>query len=453
MKKAIPCKKHPIFSTQWVRILKQNIDFGCIKCLDEIKDKTHILYLPEVIQNPSILVPHIPIEDKYKTLYKNLNEFQEENLEKYYGELEKSLISLCEYLKNFIQNGRTCLEEFKKKCKESRDLLYQQFKIDQIYQLIKEYEFQENEDIQNQIEKKLNDIREKVNEDLMKEQSSKIKKISDETLLSISKLNLNFNKQINQISDQINKNAQELQRYFSQSFISIYKPDLKLVIYNRDEQQYRNIQIQSCQDFVQIERYGFGFAAQNFPYYSSRILPQYYFEYILQQDTFQQNLFSNSYLTLKGYNIFEPKNQEIVNGQQFWNQDSKLKSKNWQINAKLMIFKSNNKGNPIFGYFVSNEIEFIFSYTHNEIYHNKQIKQKRQNGLIINPIQQQQAKNQIDSFIVGNYDMEIHANLIDGKSILGQEFIWDSQNNEIDNTEYLFGGAKPNIQLCEVFYF
>ncbi|CAD8042905.1 unnamed protein product [Paramecium primaurelia] len=454
MNKATPCKKHPNFSTQWVRILQQNIDFGCIKCLDEIKDKLHIQYLPDVIQDPSSLIPHIPIEEKYKTLYNNLNEFQEQKLEKYYGQLEKSLISLCEYLKNFIQNGRTCLEEFKKKCKESKELLYQQFKINEIHSLIKQYELYENQDISDQIEKKLNDIREQVNEDLMKEQSSKIKKIYDETLLSIYKLNLNCNQQIDEISAQINNNAQELKQYFLESFKSIYR----LTPYNTNQKSlliqnqslFQNI---SSLGIVQIEKSKFQFSENNFPYYSSRILPQYYFEYILQQDTFQQILGYNPNLNLKAYNIFEPKNQEIVNGQQFWNQDSKLKRQNREINAKLMIFKSNNKGNPIFGYFVSNGIEFIFSYTHNEIYPNKQMKQKRQNGLQFNPIKQQQAKNQIDSFIVGNYDMEIHANLIDGKSMLGQEFIWDSQNNEIDKSEYLFGGAKPNIQLCEIFYF
>ncbi|CAD8191736.1 unnamed protein product [Paramecium pentaurelia] len=323
MNEAIPCKKHPIFFTQWVRILQENIDFGCIKCLDKINDRAHILYIPEIIQNPSILVPHIPVEYQYTTLYNNLNDFSEETLEKYYGQLEKSLIFLCEYLKNFIQNGRASLEECKTKFKESREMLYQQFKIHEIYQLIKELGLQENEDVQDQIEKKLNDIREKVNEDLLKQQSSKIKTILNETQLAIYKFNLNFNIQIKEISVQIDRNAQELQNYFSTSFHSIYYARQQFNPYSTNQNLQRNqesrlwVQSQSNSDFVQMERSKFSFSDNNLPYYSSMILPQYYFEYILNYASDYQN--NNTFL--KAYSIFEPKNQEIVNGQQFWNQN------------------------------------------------------------------------------------------------------------------------------------
>ncbi|CAD8155283.1 unnamed protein product [Paramecium pentaurelia] len=478
MYKAIPCKKHPIFFIQWVRILKKNIDFGCIKCLDEIQEKSHIIYVPEIIENPSILVHHIPVEEQYKTLYKNLNDFSEETLEKYYGQLEKSLNYLCEYLKNFIQNGRASLQEFKTKCKESRDQLYQQFKIDEIYQLINEFGLQDNQDVQDQIEKKLNAISEKVNDDLMKEQSSKIKTIFKETQLAIYKLNLNCNKQISEISVQIDSNTNQLKHYFCTSFNSIYSTGQTFNPYSKNQNQQSNqesiwVQSQSSSEFVQIERSTFQFSVNNLPYYSSRILPQFYFEYILNYASQWQNCafqWQNQQILLKAYSIFEPKNEEIVSGQQFWNKNPQQQQKQSfhaikrrqcsssfdtqdQNYTKLIIFKSNNKGNPIFGYFRSDSLEFIFSYNHNEIYPIKQMKKNMQN--LGGDIQQYQVKNQIysQSFIVGNYDMEIHANLIDGKSMLGQDFIWDSQNNEIDQSEYLFGGAKPNIQLCEVFYF
>lgn len=64
--------------------------------------------------------------------------------------------------------------------------------------------------------------------------------------------------------------------------------------------------------------------------------------------------------------MYEPTSKEIVSGRKFWKVDQV-----YEHLGKLIIFKSNNNGNPIFGYFISRGAEFIFSFTHNEIYPKK----------------------------------------------------------------------------------
>ncbi|CAD8108117.1 unnamed protein product [Paramecium primaurelia] len=453
MNKAISCKKHPKFFIQWITILKEGVNFGCIKCLDQINNRRDIIYLPEIIENPSIVIPHLPINEQYISFYENLDKFSQEQLEKYYGDLETTLHFLCELLKNLIQNGRANLEEFKKKCKEHKEQLYQQFKIQEISELIQEFEQQQNQDAQDQIEKKLIDLKEKMNQDLMKEQSSIIKKIYNETSLAIDKFNLNCNQQIKDFSNQINRNIFSLKEFFKKSFVTQNTQKQIFSFFNSSQYARSNeiqLQNQSHTSLIEVDRSNCLFFTNNFPYYFSKIVPQYYLDHIIKQANYYMGKFLsyNNEIQLKAYSIFEPNSQEIVNKKHFWKLNPQLKS-----NAQLLIFKSNNDGNHIFGYFKISLVEFIFSYTHNEIYPKKQMIQNPfQNGGFFKNLQSK-AQNEIDSFIVGDSDLQIHSNLIDGKSMLGQEFLWDSQKNDIKQTEYLFGGEKPNIQICEVFDF
>ncbi|CAD8207027.1 unnamed protein product [Paramecium pentaurelia] len=384
------------------------------------QSQRHYLFIPDIIENPNIVIPHLPINEQYISFYENLDKFSEEQLEKYYGDLETTLHFLCELLKNLIQNGRANLEEFKKKCKEHKEQLYQQFKIQEISELIQEFESQQNQDAQDQIEKKLIDLKEKMNEDLMKEQNSIIKKIYNETSLAIDKFNLNCNQQIKDFSNQINRNISSLKEFFKKSFITQNTQKQIFSLFNSNQYARSSeiqLQNQSHTSLIEVDRSNCLFFTNNFPYFFPRF-------------------------------IFEPKSQEIVNKKHFWKLNPQLKS-----NAQLLIFKSNNDGNHIFGYFKISLVEFIFSYTHNEIYPKKQMIQNPfQNGGFVKNLQSK-AQTEIDSFIVGDSDLQIHSNLIDGKSMLGQEFLWDSQKNDIKQTEYLFGGAKPNIQICEVFDF
>ncbi|CAD8059955.1 unnamed protein product [Paramecium sonneborni] len=442
MNKTITCKNHPKFVIQWVRILRDKIDFGCIKCLNEMKDQSNIIYIPEIIENPNVVIPHLPIDDKYKKFYSDLDKFKEEELEQNYTELENSLKFLMELLQKFIENGRSNLEEFKKKCKESKQMLLQEFKIEEIRQLILELESQTNEnyDIQDQIIKNLIDVRGLINTDLMKEQSSNIKKIFNDISLSIHKFNLYSNSQIHYICTQIKNESEDLKYYFNKQFQSIIMQNL-------------------CQQNTQFDKKTINKSMQ-FPYYRSIILPQYYLDDILNKANlaFEQNFqnFQNYFgQPVNPYQTFKPNTQEIVQRQCSLIQNSQLFGR-----PRLIIFKSNNDGNPIFGYIKSTFSEFIFSYTHNEIYPRKLVQNAQKQNVIssLDFINQQyyqsSVKIQEQIFLeLGFADLEISANLIDGQSQLGEEFIWDSYNNEIQKNEYLFGGAKPNIQICEVFYF
>ncbi|CAD8211899.1 unnamed protein product [Paramecium octaurelia] len=375
----------------------------------------------------------------------NLNKFSEEELEGFYLPFENALIKLKDLLENLIQNGRENLEKFKEKCKESKQQLHQELKTEEIAQLIKELELKSNEDksVQNEILQKLIDIKQQINQDLIKEQSSKIKKIFNEASLTIFKFNLNCNKQINDISTYISQNTENLKEYFIKSFSAIYRETTQFVLFINPSKQKRN----NYQNYNQNQAPITKPQIQPYPNYRSKILPQYYFDYILKQvdvyiysqlQPFQTN---PNYDPVSQYYVFTPTNLEMAKGICFW----KLNTNN-QFRAKLLIFKSDNDGNPIFGYFKYNVVEFIFSFTHNEIYPKKKSIQTNQQ-------QSKQDQDLDQSFIVGNKDIQIYPNMIDGQSNLGEGFLWDSYNDNMNKSEYLFGGAKPNIMLCEIFYF
>ncbi|CAD8124026.1 unnamed protein product [Paramecium sonneborni] len=458
MSRANSCKIHPKFTIEWIRFYNQNIEYGCIKCLNQLQNCVGIEYLKDIIDNPEIIIPKLPIDKWYINFYQNLNNFSETQLESIYKQFETSLILLSNLLNQFIENGRSNLQQFIKQSKEAKEQLKKEFKINEIQALIKQIENLENKnsDVQDQIKIELIETIQNINLDLKKQQNSKINNILKETQLGINKFNLHCDKQIDYLLSIIKSGTTQLDQFLQQSFEAIKSNNVSTFSLTCQQSNIQNFNKQQRQRQI-IDQKQMNYDQPKpelpqitYPYYFSHILPQYYFNYILnyadiekklyqnQQQFFSQNLNTNQMICYR----FNPQQEFIVKGNCFWDFNN---SKN-----RLMIFQSNNEGNPIFGYFSSSWKEFIFSFNHNEIYPKKEKKEDLQkNGLIY--LEQNILQNN-KNFSVGSFDLQINANLIDGQSLLGCDFQWDNFDAQ-KCSNYLFGEVKPNIKECEIFYF